>query len=103
MGASEHKRQRPRRAERRGRDPPPPPLSPIQPPPLPPPPSSPPPCSGRADATKEFDDFTLTASLTDATAKDFDSAPWMKDALITARTKKGEKREGGRGARKRTR
>ena len=51
--------------------------------------------SGRADATKEFDDFTLTASLTDATAKDLDAAPWMKDALITARTKKGKKGGGG--------
>ena len=60
----------------------------------PPPSLSPPPplLSGRADATKEFDDFTLTASLTDATAKDFDAAPWMKDALITARTKKGKGR-----------
>jgi len=45
---------------------------------------------GRADATKEFDDFTLTASLTDSTVKDFDAAPWMKDALITARTKKDD-------------
>jgi hypothetical protein len=48
--------------------------------------------SGRADATKEFDDFTLTASLTDSTVKDYEAAPWMKDALVTARTKKGELR-----------
>lgn len=40
------------------------------------------------DATKELDDFTLTASLTDATVSDFDNAPWLKDALVTARTKK---------------
>lgn len=44
--------------------------------------------SGRVDATKELDDFSLTASLTDATAKDLDNAPHLKDALITARTKK---------------
>ena len=44
--------------------------------------------SGRVDATKELDDFSLTASLTDATAKDLDNAPHLRDALITARTKK---------------
>ena len=44
--------------------------------------------SGRVDATKELDDFSLTASLTDATAKDLDAAPHLRDALITARTKK---------------
>ena len=45
--------------------------------------------SGRVDATKELDDFSLTASLTDATAKDVDNAPHLRDALITARTKEG--------------
>ena len=44
--------------------------------------------SGRVDATKELDDFSLTASVTDATAKDIDNAPHLRDALITARTKK---------------
>lgn len=43
---------------------------------------------GRVDATKELDDFTLTASLTDKTVQDFDNAPWLADALITATTKK---------------
>ena len=52
------------------------------------PPSLPPASSGRVDATKDLDDFTLTASLTDKTVQDVDNAPWLKDALVTATTKK---------------
>jgi hypothetical protein len=52
------------------------------------PPTQTTPHSGRVDATKELDDFSLTASLTDATAKDLDNAPHLRDALVTARTKK---------------
>ncbi|KAK9836095.1 hypothetical protein WJX81_000640 [Elliptochloris bilobata] len=39
---------------------------------------------GRIDVAKIFDDIKVVGSVTDATLKDTNSAPWAKDLLITA-------------------
>jgi hypothetical protein len=39
---------------------------------------------GRVDVRKTFEDINFVLSLTDATAKDVENAPWLQDALLTA-------------------
>ena len=42
---------------------------------------------GRADIRKSINDVHLTLSLTDATVREFEAAPWLTGALITAEKK----------------
>lgn len=42
---------------------------------------------GRVDYRQTIKDFDLTVSGTDATARDADAVPWLKDAVVTADTK----------------
>lgn len=39
---------------------------------------------GRVDLRKEINDIKFTASITDASARDYEAAPWLKDSIITA-------------------
>ena len=39
---------------------------------------------GRIDVRRQIEDFNIIASLTDNTVRDYDAAPWLKDALLTA-------------------
>ena len=39
---------------------------------------------GRVDLRKEINEIKFTASITDATARDYEAAPWLKDSIITA-------------------
>ena len=39
---------------------------------------------GRTDLRKEINDIKFTASITDASARDYEAAPWLKDSIITA-------------------
>ncbi|KAK9799816.1 hypothetical protein WJX73_003553 [Symbiochloris irregularis] len=39
---------------------------------------------GRLDVRRQIEDFNVVASLTDNTVRDYDAAPWLKDALLTA-------------------
>lgn len=39
---------------------------------------------GRVDLRKEINEIKFTASLTDASARDYEAAPWLKDSIITA-------------------
>ena len=39
---------------------------------------------GRADLRKEINEIKFTASITDASARDYEAAPWLKDSIITA-------------------
>ena len=42
------------------------------------------PTGGRVDVRKQVEDFNLVASLTDNTLRDYEAAPWLKEALVTA-------------------
>lgn len=39
---------------------------------------------GRVDVKREIEDFNIVASLTDNTLRDYEAAPWLKEALVTA-------------------
>lgn len=39
---------------------------------------------GRIDVRRQIEDFNVIASLTDNTVRNYDAAPWLKDALLTA-------------------
>ena len=39
---------------------------------------------GRVDLRKEINEIKFTASITDASARDYEAAPWLKDSIITA-------------------
>ena len=39
---------------------------------------------GRIDIKRQIEDFNIVASLTDNTLRDYEAAPWLKDALVTA-------------------
>lgn len=39
---------------------------------------------GRVDLRKQINEIKFTASITDATARDYEAAPWLKDSIITA-------------------
>lgn len=39
---------------------------------------------GRVDLRKEINEIKFTASITDASARDYESAPWLRDSIITA-------------------
>ena len=39
---------------------------------------------GRVDLRKEINDIKFTASITDASARDYEAAPWLKDSIVTA-------------------
>ena len=36
------------------------------------------------DVKRQIEDFNVVASLTDNTLRDYEAAPWLKDALVTA-------------------
>jgi hypothetical protein len=42
---------------------------------------------GRVDIKREINDINFTLSVTDASIKDYEAAPWIKDAIITAEKK----------------
>lgn len=39
---------------------------------------------GRVDVKREIEEFNVVASLTDNTLRDYEAAPWLKEALVTA-------------------
>ncbi|CAK0787514.1 hypothetical protein CVIRNUC_010734 [Coccomyxa viridis] len=39
---------------------------------------------GRVDVTKDINEIRLTGSVTDATARDYEAAPWVRDFIVTA-------------------
>lgn len=39
---------------------------------------------GRVDLRKKINEIKFTASITDASARDYEAAPWLKDSIITA-------------------
>ncbi|DBA69267.1 hypothetical protein WJX79_004479 [Trebouxia sp. C0005] len=39
---------------------------------------------GRVDLRKEINEIKFTASITDASARDYEAAPWLKDSIVTA-------------------
>ena len=39
---------------------------------------------GRVDVKRQIEEFNVVASFTDTTLRDYDAAPWLKEALVTA-------------------
>jgi hypothetical protein len=42
---------------------------------------------GRVDIAKDINEIKFTASLTDATARDYEATPWIRDFIVTAEKK----------------
>ena len=39
---------------------------------------------GRVDVTKDLNEIRFTASVTDASGRDYEAAPWIRDFIVTA-------------------
>ena len=42
---------------------------------------------GRVDVAKEIEEIKFTASITDASARDYEATPWIRDFIVTAEKK----------------
>ena len=39
---------------------------------------------GRVDVSKEINEINFTASITDASARDYEATPWIRDFIVSA-------------------